>query len=223
MWGYKQHFLAGRRKHWKSLDGRSPSRDWNPGPFENEQGCHPHDFDVRHHTHARTRTHSYHGGGKVIMRRRGGGWGGMRGNQECLKYPKWLAVLMAAFLFLFRASCGRSCSSPGINLIPSVDQRRRSVRFVVTLNCLITRWQRYKMSAFYCGYPRKLQQYFQRFFDLLFCVRKCLLIHAMIVRHKMMKRLWLLICKWCGSESSWTIILFQYLTQQTVSKIKHLI
>jgi hypothetical protein len=61
----------------------------------------------------------------------------MQGNQECLKYPKWLAVLMAAFLLLLRASCG-SYSSPGINLIPSVDQRRRSVRFKVILNCLIS-------------------------------------------------------------------------------------
>jgi hypothetical protein len=69
----------------------------------------------------------------------------MQGNQECLKYPKWLAVLMAAFLFLFRASCG-SYSSPGINLIPSVDQRRRSVRFTVTLNCLIADSQKYKIG-----------------------------------------------------------------------------
>jgi hypothetical protein len=153
IWNTTRPSLVGLKKPWKRLNSRSLGREWNPGRFKHETGLAPTRLrrSVSH-----TLLSSWRQGNNAAPRR---GVGGMRGNQECLKYPKWLAVLMAAFLFLFRASCGRRCSSPGINLIPSVDQRWRSVRFVVTLSCLITPCETCKIFGFYLWYSTNLRRF----------------------------------------------------------------
>lgn len=149
----------------------------------------------------------------------------MRGNQECLKYPKWLSVLMAAFLFLFRASCGRSCSSPGINLIPSVDQRRRSVRFVVTLNCLITRRGKCKIFGFSRGYPTNRRVFCVGTFYCCFIFRSTYGSVILFMRWRQGIQRWRYADRWSvkGVElrgGVWVILLFQHVPRPTVHKIK---
>lgn len=132
---------------------------------------------------------------------------------------------MAAFLFLFRASCGRSCSSPGINLIPSVDQRRRSVRFVVTLNCLITHWEKYKMFGFSRSYSTNLR---------VSCVSTCYCCFnfrssygsvILSMRWRQGTQWWRYADRWSVKSVelwgiSWVILPFQHVPRPTANKSK---
>jgi hypothetical protein len=132
---------------------------------------------------------------------------------------------MAAFLFLFRASCGRRCSSPGINLIPSVDQRRRSVRFVVTLNCLVTRWEKYKTFGFSRGYSTNLRLSCVSIFYCRFIFRSTYGTVILLMRWRQGIQWWRYADRWSVKSvelwgTSWVILLFQHVPRPAVDKIK---